>query len=121
VEGGELCFREEGRFGKPMLAGAFEGALRFNVSHSGELALYAVSGEREVGVDVEEIRSSVEEQTRTMLYLQVAKDRVINSDNFLRASVLESQYDPTWMLPDVFAGKCRDKQPFHGMGQDQEG
>jgi 4'-phosphopantetheinyl transferase len=43
-----------GRHGKPMLAdpGA---SLRFNLSHSGELALIAVADEREVGVDVQAI------------------------------------------------------------------
>jgi len=60
VKGADIVLREEGRFGKPMLAGDFEGALRFNVSHSGRLALYAVCADREVGVDVEEIRSGVE-------------------------------------------------------------
>ena len=38
--------------GKPMLT-APDPSLRFNLSHSGELALIAVSGEREVGVDVQ--------------------------------------------------------------------
>ncbi|MFH0963119.1 MAG: 4'-phosphopantetheinyl transferase superfamily protein [Planctomycetota bacterium] len=60
VDGARLRFREEGRYGKPIIAGEFEGALRFNLSHSGGLALYAVSGEREVGVDVEEIRRDME-------------------------------------------------------------
>jgi phosphopantetheinyl transferase len=43
-----------GERGKPMLA---EPAipLRFNLSHSGELALIAVAGEREVGVDVQRL------------------------------------------------------------------
>jgi 4'-phosphopantetheinyl transferase len=40
--------------GKPMLADP-TGPLRFNLSHSGELALVAVAWEREVGVDVERI------------------------------------------------------------------
>ncbi len=41
--------------GKPALAGG--NGLHFNVSHSGELALYAVALEREVGVDIERIAS----------------------------------------------------------------
>lgn len=45
-----------GSRGKPMLAEA-EASLRFNLSHSGELALIAVASGREVGVDVERIRS----------------------------------------------------------------
>jgi 4'-phosphopantetheinyl transferase len=41
-----------GEHGKPALA---DGALRFNLSHSGDLALVAVARERDVGVDVERI------------------------------------------------------------------
>ena len=43
-----------GSHGKPRLAGALAaGDLRFNVSHSAGVALYAVARGREVGVDVE--------------------------------------------------------------------
>jgi len=42
--------------GKPFLASAASG-IKFNVAHSGELALIAVSLERELGVDVEFVRS----------------------------------------------------------------
>jgi 4'-phosphopantetheinyl transferase len=42
--------------GKPCLASTASG-IRFNVAHSGELALIAVSREREVGVDVELVRA----------------------------------------------------------------
>lgn len=50
----ELQF-ETNRHGKPRLA-APEGELAFNLSHSGALALVAVA-RREVGVDVERIRT----------------------------------------------------------------
>jgi 4'-phosphopantetheinyl transferase len=47
-------------FGKPALAGADtadqRGALRFNVSHSHGIALYAMTRGREVGLDVEWLR-----------------------------------------------------------------
>lgn len=48
-----------GEHGKPQLAepGA---ALRFNLSHSGELALIAVSLDRDVGVDVQRMRGGRE-------------------------------------------------------------
>jgi len=47
-------------YGKPALAGEGEGrALRFNVSHSHGVALYAFARGREVGVDVEYVRPDV--------------------------------------------------------------
>lgn len=47
-------------YGKPMLRDAGERPpLRFNVSHSGGLALYAVAVGREVGVDVESLRDDL--------------------------------------------------------------
>lgn len=50
-------------YGKPYLTDECGGEwLRFNVSHSGELALYAFSREREVGVDIEQIRADIEHQ-----------------------------------------------------------
>ncbi len=47
-----------GSFGKPALA--FECEVRFNLSHSEDLALVAVTRGREVGVDVEHVRSVLE-------------------------------------------------------------
>lgn len=45
-------------YGKPALAPAHGGAaLRFNLSHSGELALYAFTRGREIGIDVEHVRA----------------------------------------------------------------
>lgn len=44
-------------YGKPYLAGAFaDASLRFNLSHSHELVLYAFAADVEVGVDVEYMR-----------------------------------------------------------------
>ena len=45
-----------GAHGKPFLQ---EGGLHFNVSHTYELALYAIARDREVGVDVEWMRPQV--------------------------------------------------------------
>jgi len=41
-------------YGKPALAGNWRDALSFNLSHSGELVVIALTRGREVGVDVEE-------------------------------------------------------------------
>ncbi len=51
-----LCFVYNAH-GKPALAAGFaEPALSFNLSHSGDLVLYAVTAGRVVGVDVEQLR-----------------------------------------------------------------
>jgi 4'-phosphopantetheinyl transferase len=48
---------ESGRHGKPRLAPAFtKDRLEFNLSHSHEVALIAVTREKEIGVDVERVR-----------------------------------------------------------------
>jgi len=43
-------------FGKPDLAAEFQSPLRFNLSHSGDLALIAIAVDSDVGVDVERIQ-----------------------------------------------------------------
>ena len=46
-------------YGKPALAPACgPGQLRFNLSHAHELALYAITCDREVGIDVEYLRTN---------------------------------------------------------------
>ncbi len=51
----EELFVHYNDYGKPALVKAFS-ELDFNVSHSGKVALYAVTCRREVGIDVEQIR-----------------------------------------------------------------
>jgi 4'-phosphopantetheinyl transferase len=49
----ELEFRYSA-YGKPALADGFDAAgVRFNISHSHEMALFAVTCDREIGVDIE--------------------------------------------------------------------
>jgi 4'-phosphopantetheinyl transferase len=47
-----------GPHGKPFLSSPYSGGLRFNVSHSGTWALYAFARGRELGVDIEDHRST---------------------------------------------------------------
>jgi 4'-phosphopantetheinyl transferase len=49
-----------GTYGKPLLMEEHASNLRFNVSHSGEIALLAFSLDREIGVDVEFKRGDVD-------------------------------------------------------------
>lgn len=63
-----LRFRS-GPFGKPHLAGAESARLRFNISHSGSVALFAVALDREVGVDLEQAaRAGVVETISRWVY-----------------------------------------------------
>jgi 4'-phosphopantetheinyl transferase len=57
---GELTFAQ-GPYGKPYLSAArARGRIRFNMSHSHELALVAISRQRELGVDLERVRPVAE-------------------------------------------------------------
>jgi len=50
-----------GEHGKPLIADALNGeALHFNLSHSQNMAIYAFSGDGEIGVDIEQIRDNIE-------------------------------------------------------------
>ena len=48
-----------GAFGKPALSSAYESSrLRFNMSHSHGVALFAVAADKELGIDVEHVRAN---------------------------------------------------------------
>jgi len=54
----QFCY---GPYGKPLMAELKqENSLRFNLSHSQDIALYAVTFKREVGIDIEQVRSLAE-------------------------------------------------------------
>lgn len=58
-------------YGKPSLDPAFGGEkLRFNLSHAGELALYAVTWGREVGIDLEPVRPEPADEAATLFVAQ---------------------------------------------------
>ncbi|HEX7294719.1 MAG TPA: 4'-phosphopantetheinyl transferase superfamily protein [Pyrinomonadaceae bacterium] len=59
-------------FGKPSLA-LTPAPVRFNLSHSNKYALYAFSREREVGIDIEELRPDVAEETRPESFFSPAE------------------------------------------------
>ena len=48
-----------GLHGKPYLAASITPSLSFNVSHSNDLALYAVTHERSIGIDIEYHRQNI--------------------------------------------------------------
>ena len=77
----EFCYNHHG---KPYLAGEFrQNSLRFNLSRSHEVALYAVCRGREIGVDIERIEPEVaDEQIAEHFFspLEVAKLDALPSD-----------------------------------------
>jgi 4'-phosphopantetheinyl transferase len=76
AEPGQLCFRR-GQFGKPALAGA--GDLRFNLAHSHGLAIYAVARGRELGVDLERIRSAGDWDRLATRYLAASERAAVRA------------------------------------------
>lgn len=74
----ELAFEVEAH-GKPGLRAIPESGPSFNLAHSGELALLAVSGGPAVGVDVEEIRDDVEVPALGRAVLSKAERRVLHA------------------------------------------
>jgi 4'-phosphopantetheinyl transferase len=65
-----------GRFGKPALAGE---ELRFNLSHSHGVALFAVAADREVGVDVEHMRADFASADIAQRFFSPVEVAVFNS------------------------------------------
>ena len=54
---------EYNQYGKPSIGGKFVNEIKFNLSHSGDLAVYAFSRGREIGVDIESVLAfSIDEQ-----------------------------------------------------------
>ncbi|MFF0080006.1 4'-phosphopantetheinyl transferase family protein [Streptomyces canus] len=66
---------KRGRHGKPRLAGSSD--LRFSLSHSGELALVAVTRHREVGVDVDRLRPGLPVEPFTERFFPAADARFV--------------------------------------------
>ena len=81
-----------GLHGKPALAtDTGRAALRFNVSHSHGLALYAITGGREVGVDVERIRP------------EIAQEKIAERFFFSREVTVLRALPPLLQAPAFFA------------------
>ena len=62
---------DKGEFGKPHVAGADEGRLAFNLSHSGDLMLLTFARTGRVGVDVERWSASLRESERARIVTSV--------------------------------------------------
>lgn len=66
-----------GPHGKPFLDPP--NALRFNLSHSGDVVLVAVAGDREVGVDVERIRPAIDHAAISRRFFSSVENEQLSS------------------------------------------
>lgn len=91
----------EGEYGKPFLAGAHATSeIEFNVSHSGDLFLHAVSRGRPVGVDVEKKKEGLAVEKLAQRYFAAGEARRLleeapseeRLDNFYRCWTRKEAY-----------------------------
>jgi 4'-phosphopantetheinyl transferase len=86
------------RHGKPMLAEGYGTRLRFNLAHSRDLALYALTHDREVGIDVEYMREDLSEKIADHYFSPMeaarinAMDRVRGKETFFRTWTCKEAY-----------------------------
>jgi 4'-phosphopantetheinyl transferase len=102
VPPGELEF-DVGEQGKPRLKRALDCPLSFNLSHSGDQVLLAVSGEPAVGVDIEEIRDDVDVAALARSVLSAAERRLLYAEPAERQ---RSLFFRSWVRKEAVLKGC---------------
>ena len=110
VDAGQIRFRH-GPYGKPELAGG--GRLRFNMSHSHELALFAVACGREVGVDLERIRPDVADERIAERFFCAREAAAIRT---LPEHLRKEAFFACWTRKEAYL-KARGEGLSHGLGR----
>lgn len=96
---GSLEFRY-GEQGKPSLAPEQNPAkLRFNLTHSHDLAILAVASDREVGVDVEHLRDNIEFEMLAARYFSPLEAETLAS---LEGEDLKRQFFRIWTAKEAY-------------------
>lgn len=104
---------ELGPHGKPELGCFFHGEFHFNLSHSGSLALYALSQKREVGVDVEMVdRGRSAARDEVAIARRMLGDQVANRLAGLDADRRHREFLAAWVAHEAIV-KCSGD----GLGQ----
>ena len=89
-----------GEYGRPELAGSLTGSgLNFNLSHSGQLALFAFIWNMDVGVDVEEVRLVPEYQSIMARYFSLEERRLVEQ---LPEDHKEAAFLTAWSAKEAF-------------------
>jgi len=92
-------------FGKPDLSPEFGGRLRFNLSHSGGLALIAIAADSNVGVDLEYIRAQSDYAEIARCFFSEAEvDELIALPEHLYAKAFAS----CWTKKEAYLKACGD-------------
>ena len=68
-----------GPTGKPMLAGPDGGEMRFNVAHSGGLALYGITLGHEIGIDLQQVDETVAWEDIAARFFAPAEHRALTA------------------------------------------
>jgi 4'-phosphopantetheinyl transferase len=68
-----------GEYGKPELAGNRRYALRFNLSHSGDYCLLAVTTENELGIDIEQCRAGRDYRALASRFFSPAEQQLLEN------------------------------------------
>lgn len=90
-----------GERGKPRIAGGHE--LRFNLSHSGGRALYALSLDREIGVDLEQITPTTDCELIARHFFSAGEIRDLMS---LPAGQRDDAFFTCWTRKEAYIKAC---------------
>lgn len=102
IEPGAIAFHY-GLRGKPMLD--FHSSLRFNMSHTRGIALLAITSDREIGVDIEHIRSIPETDAVVNHYFSPAEIAVFMA---LPEQEKLAAFFRCWTRKEAFIKACGD-------------
>jgi 4'-phosphopantetheinyl transferase len=92
-----------GEHGKPALEKSLSHNVRFNVSHSQNLALFAVARNGEVGVDIEAIRSDFDVESIALRYFTSQESAMICA---APAASRREAFFRCWTLKEAYAKAC---------------
>jgi 4'-phosphopantetheinyl transferase len=99
----EFCY---GTRGKPGLAATLgKGMLEFNLSHSQDIALYAVTRDRPIGVDIEHIRPMPDAEKIAERFFAVRENAALLA---LPASLRQQAFFNCWTRKEAYLKACGD-------------
>ena len=102
-------------FGKPELSPEFGGELRFNLSHSADLALIAIAAHADLGIDVEHIRAQPDYADIARRFFPAAE---VDQLNRLPRHLHAEAFLGCWTTKEACAKACGRGLADHGASDD---